>query len=50
MRPKKLSDGARQVRGRLPRWRPERDLGVLAASYRLLDLLQRCQRLSKPIT
>ena len=51
MRHKKLSDWARQVILLLRRWLPERELVVVAASgYSLLDLLHRCQRLSKPIT
>jgi len=51
IRHKKLSDWARQVMVLLRRWLPERDIVVVAdSSYSVLDLLHRCQSLSKPIT
>ena len=51
MRPKKLTDWARQLIIQLRRWLPDRALVVVAdSSYAVLDLLRLCQSLLHPVT
>lgn len=49
--PKKLTDWARQMIFQLRRWLPQRDIVVVGdGSYAVIDLLNACRSLTKPVT
>jgi len=50
MRHKTIPDWGRQMILPLRRWLPDRALVVADSAYAVLDLLARCQRLSRPVT